>query len=93
MRKFGTEAAQYFDFQIEGSDKVYHIPLAVYMPASILLMMQDSDKRGDGFAGQMTMLRKYMGDDADELSAGMATQILTEWAEASQEAGVSAGES
>ena len=56
-------------------------------------MMQDSDKRGDGFAGQMTMLRKYMGDDADELSAGMATQILTEWAEASQEAGVSAGES
>ena len=93
MRKFGAEARQYFEFQLEGSDKVYQIPLAASMPASTLLMLQNADRRGDGFEGQMEMLRRYMGDDAEELTAGTASQILEAWALESTNQGASVGES
>lgn len=93
MRKFGQEAKEFFEFQIEGSDVIYKIPLAPYMPASILLSMKAGDERGEGFEEQFEMLQKYMGDGADDLTVPVATQILQAWAEASQETGATVGES
>lgn len=93
MRKFGQEAKEFFEFQIEGSDVIYKIPLAPHMPASILLSMKAGDDRGEGFEVQFEMLRKYMGDGANDLTASMATQILQAWAEASKETGATVGES
>lgn len=93
MRRFGQEAKEFFEFQLEGSEVIYKIPLAGSMPISILLEMQEADASGDGFAVQMDMLRKYMGDAVNELTATMAAQILQAWAEESKGQGATVGES
>lgn len=87
MRKFGTDAPEFFVFQIEGSEEVYKIPLAASMPSKVLL-----DLRGD-FASQVEMLRKYMGDIVDEISATTLSDILKAWSEESRGQGASVGES
>lgn len=93
MRRFGQEKKEYFEFQIEGSDVIYKIPLAASMPVSTLLSMRDGDAEGKGFEAQMEMLRKYMGDGVDQLTATMASDILKAWGEESREQGASVGES
>lgn len=95
MRKFGVEAKEYLSFQLEGSDEIYQIPLAASMPVSVLLSMQDAEGRGgdDGFRAQINMLRKYMGDVVDDLSAGTVADILQAWSKESQSQGATVGES
>lgn len=93
MRKFSTDAPEFFSFKIDDSDKVYKVPLAASMPAGILLSMQDADQGGDSFRAQMNMLRRYMGDDVDELTAQTISDILQAWAEASKDQGATVGES
>ena len=93
MRTFG-EIKKYFEFQLEGDDKVYKIPLASSMPAATILMLRDADKRGEGFEAQLTMLKRYIGEElVNELSVDMADSILKAWGEESAEQGASAGES
>ena len=93
MRNFGSSEVNYFEFQIEGSEKVYRIPLAANMPFMILKEMNDTAGTGDGFIAQIDMLRKYMGDVVDDLSAGILSEILLAWSEESKNAGASVGES
>ncbi|MDO4527433.1 MAG: hypothetical protein Q4C03_01450 [bacterium] len=93
MRRFGQEKKEYFEFQLEGSDVVYKIPLAASMPVSLLLSMRDGDAEGKGFEAQLEMLRKYMGNAVDTLTATMASDILRAWGEESSEQGASVGES
>ena len=93
MRKFGSSEVNYFEFQIEGSEKVYRIPLAANMPFMILKKMNDTAGTGDSFIAQIDMLRKYMGDVVDSLSAGVLSEILLAWSEESKNAGASVGES
>ena len=93
MRTFG-EIKKYFEFQLEGDDKVYKIPLASSMPAATILMLRDADKRGEGFEAQLTMLKRYIGEElVNELSVDMADSILKAWGEESTDQGASAGES
>ena len=92
MRTFG-EVKQYFEFRLEGDDKVYKIPLAASMPAVTILRMRDADKNGEGFDAQLAMLKRYMGDVVDDLSVDVANAILEAWGEESNKQGASAGES
>lgn len=92
MRKFGQNNVNYFEFQIEGSDEVYKIPLAANMPFSILNNMNNASEE-DRFTMQVEMLRKYMGDAVDDLTAGTLSDILEAWGEESMKAGASLGES
>ena len=78
MRKFGKEAAKVFEFQIEGSEKIYEIPLAASLPSAELLKLQEADEKGEGFFAQREMLRKYMGDIVDELTVSTLGDILKE---------------
>ena len=87
MRKFGTDAPEFFTFQLEGSEEVYKIPLAASMPSKHLFMMKG------GFEAQVEMLRVYMGDVVDELSAGTLADILEAWSTNTKEQGASVGES
>ena len=93
MRKFGKEAAKVFEFQIEGSEKVYAIPLAASLPSAELLQLQEADEKGEGFLAQREMLRKYMGDIVDNLSVATLGEILKAWAEESTAQGEDPGES
>lgn len=93
MRTFGREEKKYFEFALEGNEKVYKIPLAAYMPIASILMMQEADRRDESLNGQVAMLRRYMGDDVDELSPTMVADILNAWIDESAGNGASPGES
>lgn len=93
MRKFGTEATKVFEFQLEGSEKVYEIPLAASLPSGELLNLQTADEKDEGFFAQREMLRKYMGDIVEELTVTTLSDILKAWAEESTAQGEDPGES
>lgn len=92
MRKFGKTKQVFFEFQIEGSKKVYKVPIAASMPITEMLYLKEQDAKGKGLEAQIEMLRKYMGDVVDELTSEMVTEILREWAKESQDIGASVGE-
>ena len=87
MRKFGTDAPEFFTFLVGDSDKVYKIPLAASMPMKVLLNM------GGSFESQVEMLRIYMGDAVDDLTASTLSDILKAWSDESRGVGASVGES
>ena len=93
MRTFGRELTEYFEFQLEGDDKTYRIPLAAAMPFGVLNRIQKASKSEDSLAIQVDMLRKYMGAVVDELPVGVISGILQAWVEESAKAGASVGES
>lgn len=93
MRTFGGKKPNYFEFKLEGKEKIYRIPLAADMPFSILNDMNDAKGTDERFPAQIRMLRKYMGDDVDDLSAGTLSEILQAWGEESMKAGATLGES
>ena len=92
MRTFGENKTEYFEFKLKDDKKVYRIPLAASIPYSILNRMDEAGD-DDRFRVQVDMLRKYMGNVVDELSAGVLSDILIAWAEASKDEGASVGES
>ncbi len=87
MRRFRTDKPEFFAFQIEDSEKVYKIPLAAHIPYPVLKLIDN------GFEGQYELLRKYMGDDIDDIPTGMVSDIIKAWNDASKEQGASPGES
>ncbi len=93
MRRFGKEKQEFFRFQLADDDKVYEIPLAASMPATLILKLKEEFDEGRGFESQLEMLRKYMGDVVDELTSSTAMDILNGWVKASSEQGAEVGES
>ncbi len=93
MRTFGRELTEFFEFQLEGDDKTYRIPLAAAMPFGVLNKISKASKTEDSLSIQVEMLRKYMGDVVDELPVGVISGILQAWVEESARAGASVGES
>ena len=93
MRTFGRELTEFFEFQLEGDDKTYRIPLAAAMPYGVLNKISKASKSEDSLSVQVEMLRKYMGDVVDELPVGVISGILQAWVEESAKAGASVGES
>lgn len=93
MRTFAKSGTSFFEFQLEGEEQVYKIPLAADMPMTVLNDMYEKSNTGDRFMSQVEMLRKYMGDVVDELSAGTLSDILRAWSDESTQAGASVGES
>ena len=94
MRKFGKDKPELMSFTLGNSKKVYNIPLAASMPATLILDMQKAYKEGESaaFEFQLNMLRKYIGEAADELTAGDVRNIIDAWAEYSKEQGAEVGE-
>ncbi len=92
MRTFGKRKIEYFEFKLEGNDRVYGIPLAANMPYSTLKEMNEAEEDAR-FDIQVEMLRKHMGNVVDELTAGELSDILKAWADACQAEGASVGES
>lgn len=93
MRKFGKDKPELMKFQIEGSDKVYAIPLAASLPAADLIEMSEAD--GDdvkAFKFMFKLLKRYMGDDADNLTASEISDIIAAWNQESEKQGAEVGE-
>lgn len=93
MRTIGVKTVGSFEFKLENNDTVYKVPFAADLPYSVLQQIRETVNTDDRFPAQVEMLRKYMGDVVDDLSAGTLSEILTAWGEESMEAGASVGES
>ena len=94
MRKFGKDKPELMAFKIGDSEKVYTIPLAASMPAGILIeMSEESENDTEAFKFQYNLLRRYMGEDADNLTASDIRNIIEAWYEESEKQGAEVGES
>lgn len=87
MRKFNTDAPEFFSFALGDSATIYKIPLAASMPVTKLMKMEN------GFAEQIEVLRDYIGDVVDDMTAGTVSEILKAWSEESRDGGATMGES
>ena len=90
MRKFGTDAPEFFVFQLEGDDTVYKIPLAASMTNR---QIAEFDQTNSNYSKQVEWLRGFIGDIVDDLTGSDTRAILQEWLTKSAETGASVGES
>ena len=98
MRKFGNDAPEFMSFTLGTSKKVYKMPLAASMPMSVALRFAeiaalDEEAQGaESLRLQLDLLRRYIGDEADELTSAQVAEIFTAWAEESEAQGATPGE-
>lgn len=90
MRKFGTDAPEFFCFQLGSNKKVYKIPLAYSLANKELFALEEAE--GD-YKKQLEWLRAYMGDAVDTLTVRDTGGIFDAWREESEKAGAAVGES
>ena len=93
MRTFGKELKEYFEFKLEGDEKIYQIPLASALPYGMLNELAETAGTKDRFSTQVKMLRMYMGDVVDTLPVGTLSGILQAWGEESNGTCATVGES
>lgn len=90
MRKFGKELTEYFEFQLEGDETIYRIPLGGSMTNRELITFKNTD---GNYEAQLDWLRDYIGDVVDDLTPAQTGEILRAWSEATRGQGASVGES
>lgn len=90
MRTFSKSQVEYFEFQIEGDEKIYKVPLAGSMTNRELIAFKNTN--GD-YEAQLEWLRAYIGDAVDEWTPAQTGEIIRAWSEATNEQGASVGES
>ena len=94
MRKFGTDAPEFMEFTLGDDETVHRLPLAASMPMQTLIELQEASAKGSAatLKYQMGLLRRYIGDVADELKAEDFRAIFDAWALESAKQGATAGE-
>ena len=98
MRKFGTDSPEFMEFTIGKSKKIHNLPLAASMPMSVAVRFAeiaalDEDAQGAESAKlQLELLRRYVGEEAEQLTSGQVAEIFNAWAEESNAQGATPGE-
>jgi len=94
MRHFGKDVPQHLEFTLGDSETVHRLPLAANMPLEELCELQEAANVGGTtvLRFQVELLRRYIGEAADGLSAGDVNAIYTAWNEESAKQGATAGE-
>ena len=94
MRAFGKDAPEFLSFTLGDGEEVYNLPLAASMPMKTLIELEEATAKGsaESLRYQMELLRRYVGDKVDELTAGDVTAIYQAWTEESAKQGATAGE-
>lgn len=94
MRTFGNDAPEFMAFKLNGSEKVYKMPLASSMPMTVLLELSEAAAKGGStvLRYQLDLLRRYIGAKADELTAQDVADIFAAWNEESASTGASASD-
>lgn len=90
MKVFKTDAPKFFTFKIEGSEKVYRIPLAKSLTNKQLKAFEQT--KGEYYP-QVEWLRGFLGDMVDDITPEIMKQIILTWSDASSQSGASVGES
>ena len=90
MRVFERESQDFFQFQLEGNDEIYQIPLPASMKNKQIVAFQNA---GDDYMKQVEWLRLFIGDVVDDLTLSETSDILKAWVNASKDSGASVGES
>lgn len=94
MRSFGKDKPELLSFTIGTQKKVYSIPLAASMPAVKILELNEAYEQGELAAakGQYKLLKDYIGDIADTLTAKDINEIFDAWGKESESQGADVGE-
>ena len=100
MRNFGTDKPDFMAFTVEGSDKVYKMPLGTSMPFAFRLQYQAALAEEDQMKQELMLeqfqydyLAKCMGKKAVEsLSMATVQGIFQAWLEESADNGATPGE-
>lgn len=94
MRAFGKDSPEFLSFTLGDGEEVYNMPLAASMPLTALIGLEEAAAKGsaESLRYQMELLRRYIGDKADELTAGEVAEIYAAWSEESAKQGATAGE-
>ena len=94
MRTFSNDAPEFMAFRLEDGGEVYELPLAASLPMTVLVEMGEAAANGDAAAlkCQLGLLRRYMGDAVDEVTAGQVRDIFAAWNEESSKQGATPGE-
>lgn len=90
MRTIDREIKGFFQFQIEGSDEVYKIPLPLCMTNKQMVELTEA---GSDYDKQVEWLRGMIGDVVDDLTVSETSAIMQGWLEASEQSEVTPGES
>lgn len=90
MRTIDREIKGFFQFQIEGSDEVYKIPLPLCMTNKQMVELTET---GSDYDKQVEWLRGMIGDVVDDLTVSETSAIMQGWLEASEQSEVTPGES
>ena len=92
MRKFGTDAPEFFVFEYEG--KEYKLPLLGSLSVKKLEGLDAANQKGAGQKWQLDFLREHMGAKVvDNMPASIAGEILRAWSTETRASGASEGES
>ena len=75
-----------FKFKVDGSDKLWSLPLIDCLPVKSAMRLRDS---GDGIEGAVALIDELCPGLTDVLTLDGMTQLFDAWNEAS---GISAGE-
>ena len=90
MRTFSNDAPEFFAFKIEGSKKMYKIPLAASLTTK---QIRGLDESGENYYKQVEWLRQFVGDLVDDLTPNTVVDIIKAWSQESKDNGASPGES
>lgn len=99
MRTISVKPKEYMEFRIGDDETVYRIPLAHCLPLSLaarfsdINAVKDEDERGAlAVRAEYEMMREYLPDVADTLTAEQLGEIFVAWNEESTAAGANLGE-
>lgn len=99
MRKFATDAPDIMAFTLGDDETVYKMPLPASMPFKFTIALADVAAMDDGDAknaaalkAEHAILREYIGDAADMLTARQVGEIFGAWNAEAERRGENAGE-
>lgn len=99
MRNFGTDKKKDVQFTLGDDPTIYAVPLLPYVPLvhinaiSKANLIEDEDARAVArIDAVIDMLRLYLGDKVDTLTADNVTEIFDALNEASEQEGAGLGE-
>ena len=99
MRTINVKPKEFMEFKLGDGETVYRLPLAHCMPlpmsarfSEINAIKDVDEKAAESLKLELEIMREYLPDIADTLTAEQVGEIFTAWNEESLAAGVNLGE-
>lgn len=99
MRTISVKPKEYMEFKLGEGETVYRLPLAHCMPldmtarfSDVNVIKDDDEKAATALNLELEIMRRYLPEIADTLTAEQVGEIFAAWNEENIAAGVNLGE-